>query len=195
MRGSTEDPATVGRKLGVAQLLSGSVLPARGRVRVNVELTRVANGNTIWARSFDRPSSDLLTVQAEIAESIAVRLGGGVAHAERQRIAARPTTNPAAYDHLLRGRFEGSRRTRPAMLRAVREYESALRLDSTATLALVGLTQLYSALATLYYDPSLGISRDSLRALGRQALTRAIRLDSLSPLVLSAARARWSARG
>jgi TolB-like protein/Tfp pilus assembly protein PilF len=186
MRGSQDDPGSIGRRLGVAQLLSGSVLPARGRVRVNVELTRVVNGNTVWARSFDRPAEDLLSVQAEIAESIAVRLGGSVAQAERQRIAARPTTNPAAYDHMLRGRFEGSRRTQAAMVRAIAEYEAALRLDSTATLALVGVTQLYSALATLYYDPSLGISRDSLRTLGRHALQRAIRLDSLSPLVLVA---------
>src|SRR5207253_191965 len=104
------DPVDVGRTLGVAQLLSGSVLRAPGRVRVNVELTRVATGNTVWGRSFDRPANDLLGVEAEIAESIAVNVGGRLAPGERQRIEKRPTRNAAAYDHLLRGRFELARR-------------------------------------------------------------------------------------
>jgi TolB-like protein/Flp pilus assembly protein TadD len=177
---AASDPATLGRTLGVAQLLSGSVLRAGPRLRVNVELTRTATGNSVWGRSFDRAANDLLSVQAEIAESIAVHVAGRLAPAERQRVVARPTNNARAYDHFLRGRFHSSRRTVNALRLAVRELDEALRLDSTLTPALIYLASVYGNLASLYYSPELGVSRDSLRALQTSTLQRAIRRDSLS---------------
>jgi TolB-like protein len=187
LRGRADnDPVAIGRSLGVAQLLSGSVLRSRGRLRVNVELTRVATGNSVWGRSFDRPADDLIGVEAEVAESIAVNVGGRLAPAERRRIEARPTRNAAAYDHLLRGRFEVSRGTTAGMLGAIREFEAATRLDSTLTSALVGAARTYSELAGVYYGPEAAMSRDSLFARARRALDRAIRQDSMSAEVLMA---------
>jgi TolB-like protein/tetratricopeptide (TPR) repeat protein len=174
------DPAAIGRTLGVSQFLSGSVQRSGPRLRVNVELTRTSTGNSVWARSFDRRADDLLGVQAEIAESIAVHVAGRLAPVERQRLAQQPTTNPRAYDHYLRGRFHTSHNTTDAVRRGVRELETALRLDSTLTPALLRLASAYSLLSSLYYSPSLGVSRDSLAALSNAALARAIRRDSLS---------------
>lgn len=182
---SDSDPATIGRTLGVSQLLSGSVLRAGPRLRVNVELTRASTGNSVWGRSFDRSAADLLGVQAEIAESIAVHVAGRLAPAERRRFVQQPTNNPRAYDHLLRGRFHSSRRTTEAMRAAIPEFEAAIRFDSTLVSALTGLAGVYSNLATLYFTPDLGLSRDSLRALSRSALDRAIRQDSLAPGVVA----------
>src|SRR5688572_23247705 len=102
---SDRDPTDVGRTLGVSQLLSGSVQRAGSRVRVIVELTRASSGNSVWGRSFDRSADDLLGVQAEIAESIAVHVAGRLAPAERKRFVEQPTRDPRAYDHFIRGRF------------------------------------------------------------------------------------------
>ena len=187
LRGRTlSDPGTIGRTLGVSQFLSGSVLRAGARLRVNVELTRSSTGNSVWGRSFDRPADDLLRVQAEIAESIAVHVAGRMAPAERQRFVAQPTRNPRAYDHFLRGRFHTSRRTADAIMLGIRELETALRLDSTITPALIVLATSYTNLSGLYYSPSIGLSRDSLSALANAALARAVRRDSLSSGVVLA---------
>ena len=184
LRGRANDPAAIGRTLGVSQFLSGTVQRTGPRLRVNVELTRASTGNSIWARSFDRAADDLLGVQAEIAESIAVHVAGRLAPAERQRLAAQTPTNPRAYDHYLRGRFHASRNTTDAVRLGIRELETALRLDPTFTPALLRLASAYSLLASLYYSPTLGVSRDSLTALSDAALARAIRRDSLSPGVV-----------
>lgn len=186
-RGSAaSDPIAAGRALGVAQFLSGSVVRARDRLRVNVELTSVATGNTMWGRSYDRPADDLLAMQAEIAESVAVNVAGRLAPGELRRIEQRPTRNPRAYDHLLRGRFAASRRTTASFLAALREFEAATRLDSMLTPALVGAAAVYGQLATLYDTADISLSRDSLTARSRALLDRAVRQDSMSAEVLLA---------
>jgi TolB-like protein/Tfp pilus assembly protein PilF len=185
-RRDDQSPAEIGRTLGVAQLLSGSVMPNRGRVRVNVELTKVATGNTVWARSYDRPAEDLINVQAEIAESIAVNVGGRLAPGERKRIEQKETQSAKALDHMMRARFELAGNTAASLMRAVRQAEAALRYDPRLVSALALISGAYSNMATIYYSPDLGLSRDSLASLGRLMLARAVRLDSTSSLVLQA---------
>ena len=186
LRNRTDDPAAIGKTLGVAQLISGSVLPNRGRIRVNVELTKVATGNTVWARSYDRPAEDLINVQAEIAESIAVNVGGRIAPDERKRIDQKETQNPKAADHMMRARFEIQRNTPAGYMRAAREAEDALRYDPRLLNAYALLSAAYSNMSTIYFSPDLGLSRDSLAALGRYWLARAVRIDSTSSVVLQA---------
>ena len=186
LRGSNQDPSAMGRTLGVAQLISGSVMPAGGRLRVTVELTRVTTGNTVWSKSYNRPAEDLINVQAEIAESIAVNVGGRLAPAERKRIEQKETESARALDHMMRARFELSGNTPASLMRAVRQAESALRYDPRLVSALALMSTAYSNMARIYYAPELGLSRDSLAALGRYMLARAIRIDSTSSQVLQA---------
>jgi TolB-like protein len=70
-RNSKEDSATIGRKLGVSYLLSGSVQHAGDIVRVNASLTNAADGSTLWAEHYDRPYKNLFALQDEIAQSVA----------------------------------------------------------------------------------------------------------------------------
>jgi TolB-like protein/Flp pilus assembly protein TadD len=180
LRGSEADPTVAGRALAVSHLVSGSVLRQRGRLRVTVELTRVAGGNSVWTRSFERSADDIIAVEAEIAESVAVGVGARLLPAERQRIEARPTRNAAAYDHLLRGRFEQNRRTPESLRRAIREYDAALALDSLFVPALVGKATSLFGLGSNYYDGVGGESRTSLMERGHELADRALRIDSMS---------------
>ena len=174
------DPIALGRSLGVAHLVTGSVMRAGNRVRVTVDLTRVATGNSVWGKSFDRATTDLIGIEAEIAESVAVNVGARLAPGERQRIEARPTRNAAAYDAYLRGRFEISRRTSSGFLNGIRYMQSAIQADSNMAPAWLGLSGIYTNLAGIYFSPELGLSRDSLILLARETADRAIRIDSNS---------------
>ena len=185
-RREDQTPSEIGRTLGVAQLISGSVMPNRGRIRVNVELTKAADGNTVWARSYDRPAEDLINVQAEIAESIALNVGGRLAPAERKRIEQKETQSAKALDHMMRARFELSVNTPASYMRAARQAEAALRYDPRLVSALALISMAYSNMATIYYSPDLELSRDSLATLGRHWLARAVSIDSTSSVVLQA---------
>ncbi|MFZ5843431.1 MAG: hypothetical protein ACOY3E_11095 [Pseudomonadota bacterium] len=65
----------IGRTLGVDHVVEGSVRHVEDRVRVTVQLIRAADGFHLWSQNYDRPLTDLLAVQDDIATHIASALG------------------------------------------------------------------------------------------------------------------------
>ncbi len=104
-----EDEFALGRKLGVAHVLRGSVQRDTDRLRVGADLVAVTDGEVIWSQSYDRVLNDVFALQSEIAQTVAVELVAEVAGAsEAQRAAAEQkqiggTQNVAAYEAFLRG--------------------------------------------------------------------------------------------
>jgi transcriptional activator of cad operon len=62
--------ADMGRALGVVYLLDGSVRKSGNRVRIAARLVRAENGYVMWSESYDRPFTDLLMVQDDIAGEV-----------------------------------------------------------------------------------------------------------------------------
>jgi tetratricopeptide (TPR) repeat protein len=83
-------------ELGADYVLDGSIQRGSGRVRVNAQLMETASNTTIWSERYDREAGDILAVQDDIAQSIAVSLRRAIPCAPRQRIA------PSDYDLYLR---------------------------------------------------------------------------------------------
>jgi TolB-like protein/Tfp pilus assembly protein PilF len=184
---AAEDPAAVGRALGVAHLVSGSVRRTGDRVRVTVELTRAATGAHVWGDVLERTNGDMMSVESEVASAIATAVGGRLAPAERQALAARPTVNAAAYDHALRGDFFLARRTAADDRLAIAEYDAAARLDPSFTRAWARIALAYYL--ALDWDWRLpGLTRDSIMARGFAASAHALTLDSANADA-------WAARG
>ena len=184
---SIEDPAVLGRTLGVAHLVSGSVQQGGGRLRVTVELTRAASGVRVWGERYERSSDDLMTVEADIAQAIAEGVGGRLAPAERRSLVSRPTRNAAAYDYFLRGNQFLARRTPTDARLAIEQYEDALRVDPTFTRALARIGYAYALFLDWGWEFP-GLTRDSVLARGFAVDDRTLALDS------SAADA-WMTRG
>src|SRR6058998_3811538 len=92
---AAEDPAVLGRSLGVAYLVSGSVRRAGARLRVTVQLVRAADGLQVWGDVFDRSSGELLSIGEENARAVAAAVAGRLLPAERSRLASQPTRQPA----------------------------------------------------------------------------------------------------
>jgi adenylate cyclase len=141
------DVGEIGRRLGVATLLEGSVRKAANRLRVGVQLIDVETGYHWWSQRFDRTLDDVFAIQDEIAECVATRLRGGLlSHRERQVI-ARPHTAMAAYEYYLRARQHLPRMTRPELERSGEYFQRAIEVDSTYAPAFAGLAMVH---ATLY---------------------------------------------
>ncbi len=104
-----EDEFALGRKLGVAHVLRGSVQRDTTRVRVGVDLVAVKDGEVIWSESYDRVLNDVFALQTEIAQTVALSLVAEVAGASEAERAAEAqkqiggTANVAAYEAFLRG--------------------------------------------------------------------------------------------
>jgi len=93
----------IAKQLGVAHILEGSVQKSSDTVRVNVQLIKAASDSHIWSDTFDRKLTDILSVETEVAKTIADQLRAKLTGDEQQVIAAKPTSNPQAYDSYLRG--------------------------------------------------------------------------------------------
>ena len=144
---AASDPVMLGRTLGVAHLVSGSVRRAGTRLRVSVELVRAATGTRLWGQQYDRTDADLLAIEEDIATAVATAIAGQLLPTERQALAARPSADPAAYALYLKGRFEFNRFTPAAAFR------SAIQADSLFAAAYAGLADAYNWLAD-YQPPS-----------------------------------------
>jgi serine/threonine protein kinase/Tfp pilus assembly protein PilF len=102
-KSAPENLAEIGKELGVAHILEGSVQRSGDGVRVNVQLIKAANDSHLWADTFDRKLTDIFSVESEVAKAIADQLRAHLTGQEEQIIAAKPTDNPEAYDAYLRG--------------------------------------------------------------------------------------------
>jgi TolB-like protein/Flp pilus assembly protein TadD len=93
-------------KLGVANILEGSVQRAGDAVHINVQLIRAATDEHLWAETYDRKLDNIFGVEGEVAGAIADALKAQLSGAERSQLAAKPTQNAEAYDFYLRGLTE-----------------------------------------------------------------------------------------
>src|SRR5438477_1496558 len=126
----------VGKQLGVANLLEGSVQKVSNAAHVNVQLIRASNDEHIWAESYDRELQNIFGVEGEVAGKIAEALNAKLTGAEEKALADKPTTNLRAYDAYLHGRsMESTRCDIPGQQQAAADYATAVQLDPAFALA------------------------------------------------------------
>ena len=126
-----ENLPEIGRQLGIAHILEGSVQKSGDAVRVNVQPIRAATDSNLWADTFDRKLTDVFSVESEVAKAIADELRAHLTGREEQEIAAKPTDNVEAYDAYLRG-LAYTLKTYPTsanVLGAQKYLREAVRLD------------------------------------------------------------------
>jgi TolB-like protein/class 3 adenylate cyclase/Tfp pilus assembly protein PilF len=143
----------VGRQLGVANLLEGSVQKVANAVHVNVQLIRAANDQHVWAESYNRKLDDVFGVEGEVATAIADQLKTKLSGAEQKAVAEKPTQNPAAYDVYLHAVAIDDAATLDITKQVVPLYAEATRLDPQFALAWARLSIARSQLFFNGIDP------------------------------------------
>lgn len=174
------DPQTLGRVLGVATLLEGTVRRDGGRWRISARLVDARDGLALWAHTFEREARDVFAVQdsltAAIVDAIRARFGGELTLGA----ARRGTGDLEAYDAYLRGRFFFERRGGDALRRAIAHFSEAVGRDSLYADAWAGLADAYGLLP-LYGEAPV----DSVLPLALEAANRAVALDATLPEALT----------
>jgi TolB-like protein/thioredoxin-like negative regulator of GroEL len=161
----------VGRQLGVANLLEGSVQKISNAVHVNVQLIRCATDEHLWAESYNRKLDDVFGVEGEVATTIADQLQAKLTGAEKRELAARPTNNPDAYAAYLRGSAGHWTDNQTSLQAAIHFFEQAVQLDPQFAQAWASLSRAHS-LMFFHYDKT-----PSRRVSAEKALNEAVRLQ------------------
>ncbi len=132
----------IGKALGVASLLEGSVRRIGNRVRVSVQLINANNDEHIWAEDYDRDLTDVFAIQTDLAQKIASALQAKLSPNEKARLDRRPTQNSDAYLLYLQAHDYASRMDdiHGAQAKAVPLFEQAIKLDPNFALAYADLS-------------------------------------------------------
>lgn len=143
-KGSNEDMRDIGRKLGVAYLLEGSIRKSENRLRITAQLIHAENGMHKWSENFDRELDDVFIIQDEIALSIVENLKAKIRGSKRQALLKHSTENSDLYNLYLLGRFYTNKRNTDSLNKAIDYYLEAIGKDPTYALAYAGLSEAYT---------------------------------------------------
>ncbi len=166
------DIREIGKQMGVAYVLEGSVRKADNTVRVTAQLIDVSNGYHLWSCRYDREFEDIFTIEDEIAQNVAEALEVVLTDGERSAIAKVPTRDVNAYDYYLRGRRFFHETRKKSLQYATSMFERAVDIDPSYALAYAGIAE-SCALMHMYYP---GNESDLVQA--DIASSKALELDS-----------------
>jgi serine/threonine-protein kinase len=170
-KGKSRSVSEVGEQLGANLVLEGSVLRSGNRLRVNVQLVRVAGDVPLWAERFDRELDDTFAIQDEISRAIADRLRLAVGAGQR-----RYDLNIDTYNLYLKARAVLGRRGGADAKAAGELFQHVIERDPAFAPAYAGLAEAYGLMS--HPTLSAGVVESAL-PLMQQAATRALELDDL----------------
>jgi len=165
-KNTTKSLREIGKELGVATILEGSVRRGGNRVRITAQLIDTETDKNLWADTYDRDLDDIFAIQSDVAKKIAAALKTSLTPEEEERIDQKPTENMEAYDYYLRGvDYQKRGFSESDYLVSIRMYEKAVELDPTFTLAYSNLSFIHSEMYWFYYDRTDDRLRRSKKAL------------------------------
>src|ERR1035437_756242 len=146
----------IAKKLNVNYILDGSGQKYGNKFVLRVQLIVADNEKRLWGKSYDREileTTDIISIQSEIAQSIAIELNAIITPEEKQLINKIPTTSLKAYDAYLKGQFFYEKSPNVENEKAVLWFNEAIKLDSTFALPWTYLSMYYCRLATTADSP------------------------------------------
>lgn len=181
-KGKNEDVRIIAEKLGVANLLEGSVRTAGHEIRITAQLIRASDGTHLWSQTYDRQMTDIFKIQDEIAGKVVQALHATLTGGTTQYLSGNQNTE--AYKLLLKGEFFYLRRTKGDYDRAIDQFKRALALDPNYSLAWAKLGRTY-----VIKGQDLELNGTQAESMARAALQRALAIDPNSVVAH-----RWLAR-
>lgn len=163
---TTKTLPEIGRKLGVANIIEGSVFRSGNRVRITVQLINALTDEHLWAENYEREMTDLMALQGEVTRAIARQIQVTLTPQEDSRLSAERQVNPQVYELYLKGMYFLKQYTPAGIQKGLSYLQQAVELDPANARA-------YAGLALGYNTIGHGIGRDAFPkalAAARQAL-------------------------
>jgi TolB-like protein/DNA-binding winged helix-turn-helix (wHTH) protein len=164
----------IARELNVDALVEGSVMRSGDRVGVTVQLLDGARDQHLWGESYERDSSDVITLEHDLARTIAEKLKVNLSAGDQLRLNSPGKVNPEAYAAYLHGRFYWSKRTIEDFHKSIEYYEQAIAQDPNYAPAYAGLADAYALLGS---SPNDALPPNEAMPKAKAAAQKALQLD------------------
>ena len=161
----------IGRELNVDALVEGSVVRSGSRMRITIQLIDARTDQHLWAQSYDRDASDLLSMQNEIARSVANEIRVQLTPRQQDALTRTRAVAPAAQEAYLRARYHLNKGDEANIRKSVDEFNEAIAIDAEDARSYAGLASAYVALSDFYERSSQSMPR------ARQAAEHALKID------------------
>ena len=164
----------IAKQLSVDALVEGSVIREGSRIRVTAQLIRAASDEHFWSESYDRELRDVLSLQSDVAQSIARKVEVTVTGKEQERLTAARSVSPDVYESYLKGQFALNKSNNRANVEeSIRFFEEATKRDPTYAPAYLGLANAYRMLGSGF----IGAPNSETRPKVLSAAQKALELD------------------
>ena len=176
-KNSTKTLKEIGKELGVANILEGSLHRVGDKIRIVAQLIDTNTDQHLWAENYEGTVNDIFTIQANVANKIAKALQANVTSVERKRISSKMTNNPEAYQLYSMGtRLMKESEEEKDFRMALNFFEEALRLDSNFADAYGYAAYAHQCLYWYGFDRNLKPLK-----IAKEYIKRGLELDADSP--------------
>ncbi len=159
----------IAHKLGVDALVEGSVIRDGQRIRVHAQLIRGSTDEHFWSESYDRELGDALTLESDVARSIAQKVEVTVTGEERARLVTARSVSPEVYESYLKG-LAAKGNSRAEVEKQIALFDEAIRKDPTFAPSYVGLAGAYANLGTVFVGAPPAETRPKVISAAQKAL-------------------------
>jgi TolB-like protein/DNA-binding winged helix-turn-helix (wHTH) protein/Flp pilus assembly protein TadD len=180
----------IARTLGVDAIVEGSVIRDGNRIRVHAQLIRASNDEHFWSETYDREMGDVLSLESDIAQSIAQKVEVTVSGQEHALLVARRQVSPEVYESYLKGIY-ANRNTKTGIEQRIAFFEEAIHKDATFAPAYLGLAGAYGDLGTVYAGAPPNETRPKVISAAQKALDLDPELAEARVLLASTYEREW----
>jgi len=174
-----EQLPAIAKALGVNTIVEGSVLRVGDKVRITAQLIDAPSDKHLWAESYERDTRDVLTLQDEVASTIARQIDVELTPNEQARLTKPRPVNPEALEAILKGRYFLLKETGEGFQKAREYFEQAIKIDPNFAGG-------YAALAAVYVVAAdLVVSNQEAMPKAKELVETALRLDDANALAHS----------
>jgi TolB-like protein/DNA-binding winged helix-turn-helix (wHTH) protein/Flp pilus assembly protein TadD len=159
----------IAHQLGVDALVEGSVTRGGNRIRVHAQLIRGSTDEHFWSESYDRELGDALTLESDVAQSIAQKVEVTVTGEERARLVTARSISPEVYESYLKG-LAAKGNSRAEVEKQIAWFDDAIRKDPTFAPSYVGLAGAYANLGTVFVGAPPAETRPKVISAAQKAL-------------------------
>ena len=161
----------IAKALNVNTIVEGSVLRVGDKVRITAQLIDAPTDKHLWAESYERDTRDVLTLQDEVASTIAHQIDVELTPNEQARFAEPRPVNPEALEAFLKGRYFLIEETSDSFQKATESFQQAIKIAPDDAEGYVGLAAVYIAAADVV------VSNQAVMPKAKELLATALRLD------------------
>ena len=142
-KGTKKPLPEIARELQVDALVEGTVSRSGNHMRITANLVQASPERHLWAESYESEVGDILTVQTQVAQSVAGEIRVKLTPAEQKLLSNARPVNPEAHDNYLKGRYLCNKDTREGFDKAIKYFELAIEEAPSDPLGYAGLANCY----------------------------------------------------